>query len=37
MHGNEYQKNKYCCHVCCLYWHNSNCGGTAKTVAWKFI
>ena len=37
MHGNEYQKTEYCCHIYCIYWHNSNCGLTAKTVAWKFI
>lgn len=23
--------------MCCIYWHNSTCGGTAKTVAWKII
>lgn len=37
IHGNEYQKNGCCCHMYCIYWHNSNCGITAKTVAWKFI
>lgn len=33
MHGNKYQKNGYCSHMYCIYWHNSNCGVTAKTVA----